>query len=170
MSKETCGKFVAQYPINFLIGDIEQIEKIVKSILDTKGITINRIEECLNSGASVYIAFHVSGLNYAYRDRKGTVTKPITIITAHFRREAGFSSYELLKELENQGKKDIDHADFIGYDITFCTDSSYRLYRHKNWVKLEGKNHYIYNDDIYSQEFITDIKSYLINLIAMKGK
>lgn len=83
MSKETCSKFVAQYPINFLRGDIEQIEKIVKSILDT---------------------------------------------------------------------------------------TSYRLYKHKNWIKLEGKNHYIYNDDIYSQEFRADIESYLINLIAMKGK
>lgn len=170
MSKQTCSKFVAQYPINFLSGDIEQIEKIVKSILDTKGIRINHIEECLNSGSSVYIAFHVSGLNYEYRDKKGTVTKPITIITAHFRREKGFSSYELLKELESQGKKDIDHADFIGYDITFWTDSSYRLYRHKNWIQLEGKNHFIYNDNIYSQEFRTDIESYLINLIAMKGK
>ena len=77
---------------------------------------------------------------------------------------------KLLKDLENQGKKDMDHSDFICYDISFWTDSSYRLYRHKNWVKLEGKNHFIYNDDIYSQEFINDIESYLINLIAMKGK
>lgn len=169
MSKETCGKFVAQYPINFLSGGIEQIEKIVKTTLENKGVRVDSIER-LNIGASVYLNFNVSGLNYGYRDKKGTVTKPITIITAHFRREAGFSSYELLKELESQGNKDIDHADFIGYNVSFWTDSSYRLYRHKKWVKLEGKNHYIYNDDIYSQEFITDIAGYLINLIAMKGK
>lgn len=169
MSKETCGKFVAQYPINFLSGDIEQIEKIVKTSLENKGIRVDFIER-LRSGSSVYINFNVLGLNYTYRDRQGTTTKPITIITAHFRRESGFSSYELLKELESQGKKDIDHADFIGYNVSFWTDSSYRLYRHKNWIRLEGKNHYIYNDDIYSQEFINDIKSYLINLIAMKGK
>lgn len=169
MSKEACGKFVAQYPINFLSGDIEQLEKIVKSILENKGIRVDFIER-LYSGSSVYLNFNVSGLNYGYRDKKGTVTKPITIITAHFRRESGFSSYELLKELESQGKKNIDHADFIGYTISFWTDSSYRLYRHKNWIKLEGKNHFIYNDNIYSQEFISDIASYLINLIAMKGK
>ena len=158
-----------QYTIDFLSGDIEQLEKIVKTTLENKGIRVDSIER-VNSGASVYLNFNISGLNYEYRDRRGTLTKPITVITAHFRHEAGFSTYELLQELESQGKKDIEHTDFIGYDLSFWTDSRYRKYRHKTWIKLEGKNHYIYNDDIYSQEFINDIESYLVNLIAMKGK
>lgn len=170
MSKAACGQFVPQFTIDFLSGDVEQLEKIVKIALENKAVKIDSIER-VNTRASVYLNFNVSGLNYWYREReRGTTTKPITTISVRFMREAGFSTYELLKELESQGKKDIEHADFIGYSATFWTDSSYRLYRHKKWVKLEGKNHYIYNDDIYSQEFIDDIGSYLINLIAMKGK
>ena len=169
MSKAICGRFVPQYTIDFLSGDIEQIEKIVKTALENKAVKVDSIKH-VNSDSSVYLYFNVSGLNYEYRDRRGTTTKPIKIITAYFSREAGFSTYELMQELERQGKKDIEHADFIGYNLSFWTDSSYRLYRHKKWIKLEGKNHYIYNDDIYSQEFINDIESYLINLIAMKGK
>lgn len=169
MSKATCGHCVPQYSIDFLSGDIEQIEKIVKTVLENKAVEVDSIER-VNSGSGVYLYFNVSGLNYVNRDRRGTTIKPVTVITAYFSREAGFSTYELMKELESQGKKDLKHADFIGYDLSFWTDSSYRLYRHKKWIKLEGKNHYIYNDDIYSQEFKDDIESYLINLIAMKGK
>lgn len=169
MSKATCGRFVPQYTIDFLSGDIEQVEKIVKTVLENKAVKVDSIER-VNSGASVYLYFNVSGLNYVNRDRRGTMIKPVTVITAYFSREAGFSTYELMKELESQGKKDLKHADFIGYDLSFWTDSSYRLYRHKKWYRLEGKNHYIYNDDIYSQEFTDDVESYLINLIAMKGK
>lgn len=169
MSKATCGRFVPQYSIDFLSGDIEQIEKIVKTVLENKAVEVDSIER-VNSGSGVYLYFNVSGLNYVNRDRRGTTIKPVTVITAYFSREAGFSTYELLKELESQGKKDLKHADFIGYDLSFWTDSSYRLYRHKKWIKLVGKNHYIYNDDIYSQEFKDDIESYLINLIAVKGK
>lgn len=169
MSKATCGHFVPQYTIDFLSGDIEQIEKIVKTALENKAVEVDSIER-VNSESGVYLYFNVSGLNYVNRDRRGTMIKPVTVITAYFRRATGFSTYELLKELESQGKKDIEHADFIGYDLFFRTDSSYRLYRHKKWIKLEGKNHYIYNDDIYSQEFKADIESYLMNLTAMKGK
>ncbi len=169
MSKAICSHFVPQFTIDFLSGDIEQLEKIIKTALENKAIRIDSIEH-VNTGAGVYLNFNISGLNYWYRDKRGTVTKPITTISAHFSREAGFSTYKLLKELESQGKKDIEHADFIVYSVSFWTDSSYRLYRHKNWIKLEGENHYIYNDDIYSQEFTGDIGSYLINLIAMKGK
>lgn len=169
MSKATCGRFVPQYAVGFLSGDIEQIEKIVKIALENKAVKVDSIER-VNAGAGVYLYFNVSGLDYEHRDRHGTVTEPIKVITAYFNREAGFSTYELLKELESQGKKDLEHADFIGYSVSFWTDSRYRLYRHRTWTKLEGKNHYIYNDDIYSQEFMDDIGSYLINLIAMKGK
>lgn len=169
MSKATCGRFVPQYPIGFLPGDIEQIEKIVKTALENKAVKVDYIER-VSSGAGVYLDFNVSGLNYVNRDIRGTMIKPVTVITAYFSREAGFSTYELMKELESQGKIDIEQADFIGYDLSFWTDSSYRLYRHKKWIKLEGENHYIYNDDIYSQEFKDDIESYLMNLTAMKGK
>ena len=169
MSKAICGHFVPQYTIGFLPGDIERIEKIVKTTLENKTVRVDSIER-VKTRAGVYLNFNVSGLNYGYRDKTGTATTPITVVTAHFKREAGFSTYEVLKELESQGKKDIEHSDFIGYNLSFWTDSSYRLYRHKEWIKLEGKNHYIYNDDIYSQEFIKDIESYLMNLMAMKGK
>lgn len=169
MSKAICGHFVGQYNVDFLDGDIEQLEKIVKTSLENKGIRTDSIER-VTAGAGVYIYFNVSGLDYEYRDRHGTVTESIKVITAYFNREAGFSTYELMKDLESQGKKDLEHTDSICYDVTFWTDSRYRLYRHKTWFKLEGKNHYIYNDDIYSQEFIDDIGSYLINLMAMKGK
>lgn len=167
MSKERCRHFVGQYTVDFLTGDIEQLEKIVKTNLENKGIRTDSIEH-VTAGAGVYIYFNVSGLDYEHRDRHGTVTEPIKVITAYFRRETGFSTYELMKELESQGKKDMEHADSSCYEVTFWTDSRSRLYRHKTWYKLEGENHYIYNDDIYSQEFTGDIESYLINLIAMK--
>ena len=169
MSKESCRHFVGQYAMDFPAGDIEQLEKIVRTVLENKGIRTDSVgRETAKNGVSVN--FNVSGLDYGYRDRHGTVTEPIKVITAYFRKEAGFSSYELLKELEKQGKKDLEHADSICYDVTFWTDSRYRLYRHKTWCKLEGKNHYVYNDDIYSREFTDDVGSYLINLMAMKGK
>lgn len=167
MSKERCRHFVGQYTVDFETGDIEQLEKIVKTTLENKGIRTDSVERVTTENG-VFLDFNVSGLDYEYRDRHGTVTEPIKVITAYFRKEAGFSIYELLKELEKQGKKDLEHADFIGYGVSFWTDSRFRLYRHKTWRKLEGENHYIYNDDIYSQEFIDDIGSYLINLIAMK--
>lgn len=167
MSKERCRHFVGQYVIDFLTGDIEQLEKIVKTTLENKGIRTDSVERVTTENG-VFLVFNISGLNYEHRDRHGTVTKPITTISAHFRREAGFSTYELMKEMESQGKKDLEHADFRCYDVTFWTDSRYRLYRHKTWHNLEGENHYIYNDDIYSQEFTGDIESYLINLMAMK--
>lgn len=169
MSKAICRNFVPQFTIDFVSGDIEQLEKIIRTVLENKAVTVDSIER-VNTGAGININFSVSGLNYWYRDRSGTVTTPITTISVHFMREAGFSTYELLKELESQGKKDIEHADFTGYNVSFWTDSSFRLYRHKEWLKLVGTNHYIYNDDIYSQEFCDDIGSYLTNLIAMKGK
>lgn len=167
MSKAICGHFVGQYNVDFLDGDIAQLEKIVKTTLENKGIRTDSVERVTTENG-MFLDFNVSGLDYEHRDRHGTVTKPITTISAHFRREAGFSTYELMKELESQGKKDLEHADSRFYDVTFWTDSRYRLYRHKTWYQLEGKNHYIYNDDIYSQEFTGDIESYLINLIAMK--
>lgn len=169
MSKAICGHFVGQYNVDFLDGDIAQLEKIVKTTLENKGIRTDSVErETTKNG--VFLNFNVSGLDYAYRDRHGTVTEPVKVITAYFRKEAGFSTYELLKELEKQGKKDLEHADSRCYDVTFWTDSRYRLYRHKTWHKLEGENHYVYNDDIYSQEFIDDVGSYLMKLIAVKGK
>lgn len=167
MSKERCRFFVGQYTVDFLTGDIGQLEKIVKTTLENKGIRTDSIE-CVTTGNGVFLNFNISGLDYEYRDRHGTATEPIKVITAYFRREAGFSTYELMKELEKQGKKDLEHADIRCYDVSFWTDSRYRFYRHKTWYKLVGYNHYIYNDDIYSQEFIDDIESYLINLIAMK--
>lgn len=169
MSKAICGRFVPQYTIDFLPGDIEQIEKIVKTALENKAVKVDSIDH-VDSGAGVFLNFNISGLDYESRDRHGTVTEPIKVITAHFSREAGFSSYELMQELESQGKKDLEHADSRCYDVAFWTSSRYRLYRHKKWIRLEGENHYIYNDDIYSQEFIDDVGSYLINLIAVKGK
>lgn len=167
MSKAICGHFVGQYNVDFLDGDIEQLVKIVKTTLANKGIRTDSVER-VTAGNGVYLYFNISGLDYEYRDRHGTVTGPIKVIAAYFRREAGFPSYELMKELESQGKKDLEHADSRFYDVTFWTDARYRLYRHKTWFKLEGKNRYIYNDDIYSQEFIDDIGSYLINLMTMK--
>lgn len=169
MSKAVCGNFIPQFTIDFLSGDIEQLEKIVKTTLENKGIRTDSIERVTTENG-VLLNFNISGLDYWYRDKRGTVTKPITTISAHFSRKTGFSTYELLKELESQGKKDMEHADFIGYSVSFWTDSSYRLYRHKTWIELEGENHYIYNDDIYSQEFSEDIGSYLMDLMAMKGK
>lgn len=169
MSKATCGNFIPQFTIDFLFGDIEQLEKIVKTTLENRAVRVDSIER-VNTRAGVRLNFNVSSLNYWYIDKSRTLTKPITTISAHFEREAGFSTYEVLQELKSQGKKDLEHADFIGYTVSFWTDSSYRLYRHHTWLKLKGKNHYIYNDDIYSQEFIDDIGSYLINLIAIKGK
>lgn len=167
MSKESCKHFVGQYTVDFLTGDIEQLEKIVKTTLENKGIRTDSVERVTTENG-VLLNFNISGLDYEYRDRHGTVTEPIKVITAYFRKEAGFSTYELMKELESQGKKDLEHADSRCYDVVFWTNSRYRLYRHKTWHKLEGENHYIYNDDIYSQEFIADIGGYLINLIAMK--
>lgn len=167
MSKESCGHFVGQYTVDFLTGDIEQLEKIVKTTLENKGIRTDSVERVTTENG-VFLDFNISGLDYEYRDRHGTVTEPIKVITAYFSREAGFSTYELMKELESQGKKDLEHADSRYYDVTFWTDSRYRFYRHKTWYKPVGGNRYIYNDDIYSQEFTDDIESYLINLIAMK--
>lgn len=167
MSKENCKHFVGQYTVDFLTGDIEQLEKIVKTTLENKGIRTDSVER-VTAENGVLLNFNISGLDYEYRDRHGTVTEPVKVITAHFRNQAGFSTYELMKALESQGKKDLEHADSGCYDVVFWTSSRYRLYRHKTWYRLEGENHYIYNDDIYSQEFIDDIGSYLINLIAVK--
>lgn len=169
MSKEMCGKFIPQFDIDFLFSDVNHLDNIVTTVLNNKGVRVDKIEH-VKTGKTIYINFYVSGLNYSYKDIHKTTTKPITVITAHFRREAGFSTYELCQELELKGNKDLKHADFIGYDVTFWTDAYLRKFRHKKWEKLEGKNHYIYNDDIYSQEFISEVGSYLINLVAYKGK
>lgn len=181
MSKEVCGKFCAQYSIPFIKGDVETVIEEVKRSLEFHHVFVGDVKikptkelyksrKLARGEHGVYIDFFVSGLNYTNRNYQGTTIKPITKITCGFRRELGFSSYELLKELESQGKKNRKNADFIGYDITFWTDSQYRRYRHKTWCKLEGKNHYTYNDDCRSREFLDDISSYLTNLVALKNR
>lgn len=161
--------FVAQFDVDFNSRDIEHFEKIVIDTLENIGVKVTSIMRN-KSDSGIFLNFYVSGLDYTYRDRQGTMSKPINIITAYFRHLKGFSSYELLQELEQKGLKDLDHADAHGYSVTFWTDSKYRLYRHKTWYKLEGKNHFIYNDDVYDSEFHSEIASYLINLADMKGK
>ena len=182
MSKIECGKFCAQYSIPFLKGDIDTVVNEVKRNLDFHHVIVDEVKvkptrdlykslRLRRGEHGVFIEFIVSGLNYTNRNVFHNVTvKPITKITCHFRRELGFSSYELLKELESQGKKNKRHADFIGYDVTFWTDSQYRRYRHKTWCNLEGNNHYMYNDDCRSREFLDEISSYITNLVALKNR
>ena len=64
---------------------------------------------------------------------------------------------------------DMPPLDKSSYSFNFSTDGKYRPYRCKTWYKLEGKNHYVYNDDLNNEVLHQEVYSYLCNLVAQKG-
>ena len=88
----------------------------------------------------LFIKFTVDGFNFASRDRARSLVSPITAITVYFTSQWGYNDGDW------DFVSDMPPLDKSSYSFNFSTDGKYRMHRSKTWLKLEGKNHYIYNE------------------------
>lgn len=160
------GKFVGKVAKEISEAEIEKLISLVSEALAPYGVTIT--ETVIEDGFhGKYIRWYVDGLNYANRNSRRTLVSTITQIKCAFMAEKGFSTYEYGKE----NNFDVSKVDDEEYSFSFSTDGSYREYRHKNWIHLEGAGHYTFNDSLDDAELKEDIQHYIdVICHGMKGK
>lgn len=156
------GEFIGRTEKKITMEELDTIIEIIKTDLKKLSVYVTdvRIEEAYDG---LFIKFAVDGLNFTSRDRERSLVSPITTITVYFTSQWGFN------ESDWDHVSDNHPLDKSSYSFNFSTDGKYRPYRCKTWYKLEGKNHYIYNDDLNDDILHQEIYSYLCNLVAQKG-
>ena len=156
------GKFVGQTAKEIFQEELDLVINMIKDDLKKFSVKVTDVstEEAYHG---LFIKFAVDGLNFTSRDRERSLVSPITVITVYFTSQWGY----------NDGDWDfvsnMPPLDKSSYSFNFFTDGKYRPYRCKTWLKLEGKNHYIYNDDLNDDVLHQEIYNYLANLVAQKG-
>lgn len=156
------GKFVGQTAKEISKEELDLVINMIRDDLKKFSVQVIDIstEEAYDG---LFIKFTVDGLNFASRDRERSLVSPITVITVYFTSQWGFnnSDWDFISD-----KPPLDKS---SYSFNFFTDGKYRPYRCRTWYKLEGKHHYIYNDDLNDDVLHQEIYSYLANLAAQKG-
>ena len=152
------GKFVGQTAKEISQEELDLVINMIKD--DLKKFSVKGTEEAYDG---LFIKFTVDGLNFASRDRVRSLVSPITAITVYFTSQWGYNDGDW------DFVSDMPPLDKSSYSFNFFTDGRYRPYRRRTWYKLEGKNHYIYNDDLNDDVLHQEIYSYLCNLVAQKG-
>lgn len=160
------GKFVGKVAKEISEAEVEKLISLVSEALVPYGVTItDTITEDGFHGK--YIRWHVDGLNYANRNSRKTLVSAITQIKCSFMSEKGFSTYEYGRE----NNFDVNKVDDEEYSFHFSTNGSYREYRCKRYIVLEGVDHYTYNDNLDDKELKEDIQHYIDGICHnMKGK
>lgn len=156
------GKFVGQAAKEISQEELDLVINMIRDDLKKLSVYVTDVS---TEGAydGFFIKFAVDGLNFTSRDRVHALVSPITTITVYFTSQWGFnnSDWDFVSD-----KPPLDKS---SYSFNFFTDGRYRPYRRRTWYKLEGKNHYIYNDDLNDDVLHQEIYSYLANLAAQKG-
>ena len=156
------GKFVGRTAKEISQKELDLVINMIKDDLKKFSVKVTDVstEEAYDG---LFIKFTVDGLNFASRDRERSLVSPITAITVYFISQWGYN------DDDRDFVSDTPSLDKSSYSFNFFTDGKYRPYRCKTWFKLEGKNHYIYNDDLNDDVLHQEIYSYLCNLVAQKG-
>ena len=156
------GKFVGQTAKEISQEELDLVINMIKDDLKKFSVKVTDVstEEAYDG---LFIEFTVDGLNFASRDRERSLVSPITVITVYFTSQWGYNDGDW------DFVSDAPSLDKSSYSFNFFTDGKYRPYRYKTWFRLEGKNHYIYNDDLNDDVLHQEIYSYLCNLVAQKG-
>lgn len=156
------GKFVGQTGKEISQEELDLVINMIRDDLKKLSVYVTDVS---TEGAydGFFIKFAVDGLNFTSRDQVHALVSPITTITVYFTSQWGFnnSDWDFVSD-----KPPLDKS---SYSFNFFTDGRYRPYRRRTWYKLEGKNHYIYNDDLNDDVLHQEIYSYLANLAAQKG-
>lgn len=156
------GKFIGQTAKEISKKELDLVVNMIKDDLKKFSVKVTDVstEEAYHG---LFIKFTVDGLNFASRDRERSLVSPITTITVYFTSQWGYNDGDW------DFVSDMLPLDKSSYSFNFSTDGKYRMYRCKTWLKLEGKNHYIYNDDLNDDVLHQEIYNYLANLVAQKG-
>lgn len=156
------GEFIGQTAKEISPEELDAVIETIKADLKKLSVYVTDVS---TEGAydGFFIKFAVDGLNFTSRDRVHALVSPITTITVYFTSQWGFnnSDWDFVSD-----KPPLDKS---SYSFNFSTDGRYRPYRCRTWYKLEGKHHYIYNDDLNDDVLHQEIYSYLCNLVAQKG-
>lgn len=156
------GKFVGQTGKKISQEELDLVINMIKD--DLKKFSVKVTDVSIKEAYEGFdIKFAVDGLNFTSRDRARSLVSPITIITVDFTSQWGYNDGDW------DFVSDMPPLDKSSYSFNFSTDGKYRMYRCKTWLKLEGKNHYIYNDDLNDDVLHQEIYNYLRNLVAQKG-
>ena len=156
------GKFVGQTAKEISKEELDLVANMIKDDLKKFSVKVTDVST-LDSYGGVFIKFTVEGLNLASGDRARSLVSPITAITVYFTSQWGYNDGDW------DFVSDMPPLDKSSYSFNFFTDGKYRPYRCKTWYKLEGKNHYVYNDDLNDEVLHQEIYNYLANLAAQKG-
>lgn len=156
------GKFVGQTAKEISQEELDLVINMIKDDLKKFSVKVTDIS-IKDAYEGFNIKFTVDGLNFASRDRARSLVSPITAITVYFTSQWGYNDGDW------DFVSDMPPLDKSSYSFNFSTDGKYRMYRRRTWYKLEGKNHYIYNDDLNDDVLHQEIYSYLCNLVAQKG-
>lgn len=165
------GQFIGQFAKEITKEEIDKLVDLVKGELTKYHVSLSSIE-VKEAYSGCFIKFHVAGLDYVNKTRKGDTVTGIKTICCYFTSKYGFDDYDYLVKLEAEGRKTVENATCTGYSFNFYTDAKLKEYR-RHWRYancLEGKGHYIYNDDLNDRELAEDISSYFVNLMAIKGR
>ena len=156
------GKFIGQTAKEISKKELDLVVNMIKDDLKKFSVKVTDVstEEAYHG---LFIKFTVDGLNFASRDHERSLVSPITTITVYFTSQWGYNDGDW------DFVSDRPPLDKSSYSFNFSTDGKYRPYRCKTWLKLEGKNHYIYNDDLNDDVLHQEIYNYLANLAAQKG-
>lgn len=156
------GEFIGQAAKEISQEEHDTVIEMIKTDLKKLSVYVTNVStEKAYDG--FYIKFAVDGLNFTSRNRERSLVSPITTITVYFTSQWGVnnSDWDFVSN-----RPPLDKS---SYSFNFSTDGKYRLYHHRTWYKLEGKGHYIYNDDLNDDVLHQEIYSYLCNLVAQKG-
>lgn len=156
------GEFIGQAAKEISQEELKTVIDMVKTDLEKFSVRVTDVKvKDVYHGR--FIDFTVDGLNFTSRDRNRSLVSPVTVITLYFISQMGYN------ESDWKLYKDNCKLDKSSYSFNFFTNGKYRMYRCKTWLKLEGKGHYIYNDDLNDEVLHQEIYSYICNLVAQKG-
>lgn len=155
------GEFIGKAAKKISQEELKTIVDMVKADLEKFSVRVTDVK-VKDAYDGLFIDFAVDGLNFISRDRDRSLVSPITVITLYFISQWGYN------ESDWDFNKDNCKLDKSSYSFYFSTNGKYRMYRCKTWHFLEGKNHFIYNDDLNDEVLHREVYSYLCNLVAQK--
>ena len=156
------GEFIGKAAKKISQEELKTIVDMVKADLEKFSVRVTNVK-VKDAYDGLLIDFAVDGLNFISRDRDRSLVSPVTVITLYFISQWGYNESDWVLN------KDNCKLDKSSYSFYFSTNGKYRMYRCKTWYKLEGKNHFIYNDDLNDEVLHQEVYSYLCNLVAQKG-
>lgn len=155
------GLFVGQFDLPLLDSAREDFERIIRNAL---GMYFWKITW---EGRDFDIETRC--LEHVNRTWDGGILKGIAHIRGCLVYQSGFSTYDYFKYIEEKFPGSLSaHVDKTMYSVWFCTDSMYKGYRCRKWMPFEGKNHYMYAQEVNLMK--GDIHSYIVNVLAAKGR